>query len=285
MKKAYFTGVLALTLFCAALISNTVWANTAIGNVLIAKGVVTASGGSGLRTLAKGSEVFLGETVSTASDSFVVIKMADKSKISLRPKSEVTLEKFSQEEDKEEALFDLIKGGLRTISGDIGKKRPENYQVETAVATIGIRGTDFLVRLCIDDCVEEEEAYQGLPRQQSGPSGGSASTKKKDILRTEQDNTQSKTTIDCKPVAEIKHGLYVAVFEGKIYVRTVQEEIELEAVEAMFTQDRETLCLGEIPNFIIQDQFLQKDSEETFTLFNILKNINDDQQWCAVPEA
>jgi len=114
------------TIFCLlVLLPFKVIANTPVGSVLIAKGVVTASvKNSGLRTLSKGSEVFLGETISTASDSFVVVKMNDNSKVSLRPLSEVILEKYSEESGKEEALFDLLKGGLRAISGDIGKKRP-----------------------------------------------------------------------------------------------------------------------------------------------------------------
>ena len=262
------------------------FANTAIGNVILAKGVVTASGVGGARTLAKGSEVFLAETVVTAADSFVVIRMTDASKISLRPKSEMILEKFSEEAGKEEALLDLVKGGLRVLSGGIGKKRPEQFQVETAVATVGIRGTDFLMRLCEGtDCVDEESSYGSLPRQQSGGASGGPTRKKE--LRRLGDNKEvtGRSFLDCKPAVEVKTGLYVAVFDGKIFVRRGAEEIELEAVEAVFAEDKEILCLGDIPNFIINDDFLSENPEETFTLYNFLRNIDEDRRQCEIPEA
>ncbi|MBX2869197.1 MAG: FecR family protein [Acidiferrobacterales bacterium] len=262
------------------------FANTAIGNVLIAKGVVTASiNNSGLRTLSKGSEVFLGETVSTASDSFVVLKMTDQSKLSLRPSSEITLEKFTQESGKEEALFDLIKGGLRAISGDIGKKRPEEFKVETSIATVGIRGTDFIVRLCAEDCSAEELSMGQLPQKNAGPTGGDP-TKRKKLKKLDQSNNSARNSfIECKPAGEIKRGLYVAVLEGKIYVRTDDEEIELEAVEAVFAEEREMLCLGTLPNFLSNDSYLSDNPGETVTLYNILKNIDEERQRCEIPEA
>ena len=262
-------------------------ANDPIGKVLIAKGVVTASSEqTGIRTLEKGAEVFLGETISTASDSFVVLKMVDKSKLSIRPQSEMTLEKFSQEAEKEEALFVLVKGGLRVLSGDIGKKKPEQYRVETIVASIGIRGTDFLVRLCLDDCREEEQDFGKIQRQQSGPSGGGGSPRRKELRRLNSDEkTSGRSFIECSPVAEIRHGLYAAVFDGKIFVRQGSAEVDLEAVEAIFAQDKEIVCLGEIPHFIMSDDFLPKNPDETITLYNILKNIDEDKNRCALPEA
>lgn len=49
-------------------------------------------------------------------------------------------------------MFSLLKGGLRTITGAIGKRKPDAYQLRTTVATIGIRGTNYGVLLCQGDC-------------------------------------------------------------------------------------------------------------------------------------
>ncbi|MGI9315829.1 MAG: FecR family protein [bacterium] len=279
--------LLRRTFLLLLFVSTMAAAEQPVGAVLLAKGVVTASNSqSGVRTLAKGSEVFLGETISTASDSYVVLKLADNSKLSLRPQSEMNLEKFNQQAGQEEALFDLLKGGLRALSGEIGKKKPEQYRVETSVATVGIRGTDFLVRLCLDDCQAEEFEFGDQSRQKSGPKTGGAATKQKELRKLDQqDNPVGNSFIECKPVAEIKQGLYAAVFEGKIYVRKRTEEVDLEAVEAVFAEETEILCLGEIPHFIMQDDFLSGDPDNTITLFNILKNLDEDQQRCEIPEA
>ena len=143
-----------------------------------------------------------------------------------------------------------------------------------------------MVRLCLDDCSAEELGYGDLLRQKSGPVSGGASTKQKELRKLDQQSeTIGRSYIECKPVAEVKQGLYVAVFEGKIFVRKDTEEIDLEAVEAIFAEDTETICLEEIPNFIMRDEYLSDDPENTVTLFNILKNIDRNQQRCEIPEA
>ncbi|SIR15660.1 FecR domain-containing protein [Pseudacidovorax sp. RU35E] len=42
-------------------------------------------------------------------------------------------------------LVGLLRGSLRMISGLLGRSHPEAVRVETQTATIGIRGTDFIV--------------------------------------------------------------------------------------------------------------------------------------------
>ena len=41
----------------------------------------------------------------------------------------------------------MLKGGLRAITGLIGRTRPAAFRMETRNATIGIRGTDFMAAL------------------------------------------------------------------------------------------------------------------------------------------
>ncbi|MBI3068888.1 MAG: hypothetical protein HYY79_08465 [Betaproteobacteria bacterium] len=47
----------------------------------------------------------------------------------------------------EKGFFSLLKGGLRTITGAIGRTNRPTYQVSTVTATIGIRGTEYLARI------------------------------------------------------------------------------------------------------------------------------------------
>ena len=256
-----------------------------IGSVVLAKGVVTASSSeSGLRTLAKGSAVHQGEILETASDSFLVVQLNDGTKLTLRPRSELTLEKFNTDEGKEEALFNLLKGGLRTISGEIGQKRPDQFRVETGIATIGIRGTDFIVRLCEDDCLQEKLEKGDSQGDKAGRGGGN--TQKKEILRLgENGTTKDAGSIECRPASEVTRGLYVAVLLGGIYVATAKERIELDAIEALVVENREIVCLDGVPRFLFRDDYLSRDPDETITLFNILQNINDERPHCAIPEA
>lgn len=129
------------------------------GTVLLAKGVVNARGANDTgRVLSKGSSIEEGDIITTASKSFAVIRMMDNSKLTLKPGTTIAIGKFSLEEGKEEGCINLVKGGLRTVTGLIGKRKPNSFQVDTPIASIGIRGTDFIARICADDECSSEEA-------------------------------------------------------------------------------------------------------------------------------
>jgi len=57
--------------------------------------------------------------------------------------------------EKSSSILDLLRGGLRKITGSIGASALANYQLQTGLATIGIRGTDYVLKLCKqDDCTQ-----------------------------------------------------------------------------------------------------------------------------------
>jgi hypothetical protein len=97
-----------------------------------------------------------GETLLTGANGFARMETADGGEIVLRPNSEFVIEKFSYNKDKPEDdsfVYSMLKGGLRTVTGLIGKRgNKDAYVGKTATATIGIRGTFFEVRVCAGDC-------------------------------------------------------------------------------------------------------------------------------------
>jgi FecR protein len=96
---------------------------------------------------AKNDAVNAGDTIETKSGR-LQLSLADGGKVSLQPNTIYKINKyeFSGKEDGSEYAFtELLKGGMRTISGLIGHKNRDRYQLKTAVATIGIRGTEFTV--------------------------------------------------------------------------------------------------------------------------------------------
>ena len=86
-----------------------------------------------------------GDTIETKNGR-VQLAFINGGKVSLQPNTIYKINKFtfSGKEDGTEYNFtELVKGGLRTISGLIGHKNRSHYQVKTVVATIGIRGTEY----------------------------------------------------------------------------------------------------------------------------------------------
>ncbi|MEM7563836.1 MAG: FecR domain-containing protein [Pseudomonadota bacterium] len=117
------------------------------GRVNFTLGAVQATSVDGVkRALVKGSTVRSGDTITTSSRGLAHIRFNDGAYVSLKPNSNFHIEEFRYEENKVEenrGFFSLLKGGLRTITGLIGKQKNDNYRMSSEVATIGIRGTHY----------------------------------------------------------------------------------------------------------------------------------------------
>jgi hypothetical protein len=74
----------------------------------------------------------------------------------LKPDSAIRITEYvmkSAFEKGSRSIIDLIKGGLRKITGAIAANPLSDYRLNTGVVTIGVRGTDFVVKLCKgNDC-------------------------------------------------------------------------------------------------------------------------------------
>jgi hypothetical protein len=109
-----------------------------------------------VRILSQRSQVDSGDTVSTERDSYAQIRFTDGAQLTLKPNSAVKIDNFKFTEDKPQEdsfLYSLVKGGLRAVTGIVGKRSKDKYELGTATATIGIRGTTFSA----DDCMNSRE--------------------------------------------------------------------------------------------------------------------------------
>ena len=108
------------------------------------------------QTLQINSEIYEGDHILTSQDSDIFIMMDDGAEIYLKQDSELKISEYiiTPGYDKSSSsILDLLKGGLRKITGLIGDSALANYQVQTGLATIGIRGTEYVIKLCkLDDC-------------------------------------------------------------------------------------------------------------------------------------
>jgi hypothetical protein len=124
--------------------------------------VTVASGDGAIRELQRDGAVGPGDIVSTAADSYAALRFSDGTRVLLRPNSRFVIDEYEFNEGEastEEApagsgrsATRLLRGGLRAVTGAIARDNPENVEVRTPVATLGIRGTDLETRYCNNDC-------------------------------------------------------------------------------------------------------------------------------------
>ena len=132
------------------LMAGSAWAN---GTIVHLSGTLSVKRADGTtRILSMKSEVIPGDTLETQKDSYAQIKFTDGAAITLKPNTQFTVAAYTFAEAKpqeDSVVFSLLKGGIRAVTGLISKRGAQNaYRMNTATATIGIRGTTFDV----DDC-------------------------------------------------------------------------------------------------------------------------------------
>ncbi len=139
-RQAVLLGIISATFPVAGYCVAAGRADFVIGNVE----AVAADGTR--RPLVKGSDISTGEAINTAAGARAQVRFADGGYVSLQPNTLFRVDQFNYQnktDGNEQGFFSLLKGGLRAITGAIGKINRNTYKVATPSATIGIRGTGY----------------------------------------------------------------------------------------------------------------------------------------------
>lgn len=150
-SKSFSHIIFGLAVLCIAAIGAPGFAAAAIGKVKTLNGAATIIRGEETIMAQLGTEIEQGDVIETAGDGSIGILMNDDTALSLGPNSRITLDEYVYDPNTRGGSFlsKLWRGTLSFVSGRLGKESPENVRVETPLATIGIRGTEFFVS--VDD--------------------------------------------------------------------------------------------------------------------------------------
>ena len=132
-------------------------AGTPIGYVSALTGKVSARDVNGREHLLQmKSAIYQGDRLETHMNASLQVSLDDGAEVFLKQDSVLKVSEYVATNGygkESSSVFDLLRGGLRTISGAIGASSAANYQLQTGLATIGIRGTEYVIKLCKqDDC-------------------------------------------------------------------------------------------------------------------------------------
>jgi len=134
-------------LFClATLLCCSVALADGVGSVTSASGGVSLLFQGKTTPVAVGQSLVLGDELDTSSNGRVEFQLADGTIISLTPGSRFVINQYDYDDAGQRpglGLFNLFTGGMRAITGAISRFQ-HRVEVTTPVATIGIRGTEFV---------------------------------------------------------------------------------------------------------------------------------------------
>ncbi len=149
------TGVAALLAACVAVPA---FAEDSTALLVASRGEVFAENEADRRALERGDGVEEEERIITGEKSFAVLQFVDGAKVTVRPNSVLDIKEYVYNGgDENAATLSLVQGGLRVITGAMAKAEPDSFKVETPVALMGVRGTEFVVVLCEDGTICQEE--------------------------------------------------------------------------------------------------------------------------------
>lgn len=157
------------------------------------------------RKLQKSSVIYLHDLLQTDDKTQAEIVFTDNTLITFQVSTKFSVAEYvMKSKDKNgsvgKSVMNLIEGGFRTVTGLIAKNNPSDYSVNTPVATIGVRGTDYQVQIkngelfigfksgqpCVKSkenpnqlCLDSKTPYARVASASSAPEG---LTKKPDAL-------------------------------------------------------------------------------------------------------
>jgi hypothetical protein len=198
---------------------------TVVARVVWTKGTFNAAGPGGMSTreLKKDSKIYMNDTLTTDANSQAQIVFTDNSTMAFREDTKFYINEYNYS-PKEKAgskstgkyIMDLVAGGFRTVTGLVAKNNPNDYQVNTPVATIGVRGTEYSA--FYRDGKLFTKRYKGEPCLSKKDKNGKAQTvcmdNKNKYGMADQNSGPSTSTKDIEGTFSGDVELLVATFAG-----------------------------------------------------------------------
>lgn len=137
-------------------VSSPVAEAATVGRLLVATDTVHALRDAGTaRSLQSGSVIYDGDIINTGTNSMAQVRFDDGTLIRLKPNSQFRIDEYRFDKASNSltrVFYSLLKGGFRSVTSLISGKNKRAYRVNTAMATIGIHGTDYEADICSSNC-------------------------------------------------------------------------------------------------------------------------------------
>lgn len=138
LKKTFFVAFLFL-------FTSLSWAQAdAVGEVVFAVGTTNVE---------KGQKLYPKNELTTGRDGHIHVRFIDNGFVSVRPNSRLTIQEYrydAQDSSLNKVKFDLQNGTVRSVTGKSGQENKSGFRMNTPIAAIGIRGTDFTVEATLN---------------------------------------------------------------------------------------------------------------------------------------
>lgn len=124
-------------------------AQESIGFVKTVTGDATVTSGGKAVKAVPGTPVHVSSVLKTGPKGTMGVTFKDNQVMSFGPDTELTVDEYLYAPAKGDLKFaaSMSKGTLNVVSGVIAKLKPESVSLKTPTGTIGVRGTNYVVKV------------------------------------------------------------------------------------------------------------------------------------------
>ena len=120
---------------------------------VMGESVVTGETGEAGRKAVEGMQLHVGDVLKTSEGAHLHMRMVDDAEVSLRPNSSLRIVSYDYRAgvaDATKIRMDLLYGTVRSVTGKGGHMAKDRFRMNTPIAAIGVRGTDFIAQADAD---------------------------------------------------------------------------------------------------------------------------------------
>lgn len=126
-------------------ISPVTAADVEIGSVIRLQNNVLLNRNGQSEALYVGASIQLNDKIETETDARLEILFVDGTKLTMGDNAKIMIDEYVFRPDQGigRIFFNILKGSFRMITGNVAKLEKKEVAVQTPVAYVGVRGTDF----------------------------------------------------------------------------------------------------------------------------------------------
>ena len=108
--------------------------------------------------VAPSTPVYSGDTLNVGEHSSAQVRFEDDSVFVVPGAASFRVDKFAMPNGSGggTALYTLLEGGVRTMTGKVSKGQGDRYELRTPEAIIGVQGTAFMALRCKGACAKKK---------------------------------------------------------------------------------------------------------------------------------
>ena len=143
MKKSHWVFAVTSILFAGLAVANEA------GQIKVAKGSAFVQRGGQQLAATAGMKVQSADVLVTGADGSIGVTFVDNSLVSTGPNSVFAIDRYTFDGTTHNGAFDgsLKKGTLAAVSGKMVRQAPESMRIRTPASIMGVRGTEFVVKV------------------------------------------------------------------------------------------------------------------------------------------